>query len=228
MNLSQPQILFEDNHLLIINKSSGELVQGDKTGDITSIDKVKEYLKIKYNKKGRVFIGLINRIDRPTSGIVMFAKTSKALSRMNDKLRDRDIKKKYWLIISKGFKSIEGELKGWFRKNEKQNKSYYFSEEVKNSKFGLLKYQKLKDFDNYSLIEVDLITGRHHQIRCNFSKIGFPILGDLKYGSKRSNKDGGIYLHSKSIEFNHPVTKKVILINADPPMKGLWTVSLFD
>ena len=228
MNLSKLQILFEDNHLLIINKSSGELVQGDKTGDLSSIDNVKEYIKLKYNKKGRVFLGLINRIDRPTSGIVMFAKTSKALSRMNDKLRNRNIKKKYWLIISKGFKSKEGELKGWFKKNEKQNKSYYFTEEVKNSKFGLLKYQKLKDFDNYSLIEVDLITGRHHQIRCNFSEIGFPILGDLKYGSKRSNKDGGIYLHSKSIEFNHPVTKKEVKIDADPPKKGLWTVSLFD
>ena len=226
LNLIESEILYEDNHLIIINKQTGVLVQGDITGDLSLFEIVKDYLKKKYKKKGNVFLGLVNRIDRPTSGIVIFAKTSKALSRMNKKLRNREIKKIYWLIISNKFHSNYGEIKGWFKKNKKQNKSYLWDEEVKNSKYGSLLFKKLKNLDNYSLVEVELITGRHHQIRCSFSKIGYPVLGDLKYGSKRSNKDGGIYLHSKEVEFTHPVSEKKIVIKAKTPLTGLWSASL--
>ena len=226
LNLIESEILYEDNHLIIINKQTGVLVQGDITGDLSLFEIVKDYLKKKYKKKGNVFLGLVNRIDRPTSGIVIFAKTSKALSRMNKKLRNREIKKIYWLIISNKFHSNYGEIKGWFKKNKKQNKSYLWDEEVKNSKYGSLLFKKLKNLDNYSLFEVELITGRHHQIRCSFSKIGYPVLGDLKYGSKRSNKDGGIYLHSKEVEFTHPVSEKKIVIKAKTPLTGLWSASL--
>ena len=228
MTFQNLDILFEDNHLIIINKQCGVLVQGDKTGDISLLEIVKKYLKNKYDKKGNVFLGLVNRIDRPTSGIVIFAKTSKALSRMNQKLKNRDIRKLYWLFISNKFKSNEGKLEGWFKKNKKINKSFYSSKEINNSKHGLLNYRKIETLKKYSKIEVDLITGRHHQIRCNFSEIGFPILGDLKYGSPRSNKDGGIYLHSREVHFTHPVSKKEINIKAKPPKFGLWTASPFD
>jgi len=214
--------------LIIINKQCGVLVQGDKTGDISLLEIVKKYLKNKYDKKGNVFLGLVNRIDRPTSGIVIFAKTSKALSRMNQKLKNRDIRKLYWLFISNKFKSNEGKLEGWFKKNKKINKSFYYSKEINNSKHGLLNYRKIETLKKYSKIEVDLITGRHHQIRCNFSEIGFPILGDLKYGSPRSNKDGGIYLHSREIYFTHPVSKEEINIKAEPPKSGLWSASPSD
>ena len=226
LNLIESEILYEDNHLIIINKQTGVLVQGDITGDLSLFEIVKDYLKKKYKKKGNVFLGLVNRIDRPTSGIVIFAKTSKALSRMNKKLRNREIKKIYWLIISNKFHSNYGEIKGWFKKNKKQNKSYLWDEEVKNSKYGSLLFKKLKNLDNYSLVEVELITGRHHQILCIFSKFGYPVLGDLKYGSKRSNKDGGIYLHSKEVEFTHPVSEKKIVIKAKTPLTGLWSASL--
>jgi len=225
LKLKKSEILFEDNHLIIINKKPGILVQGDITGDISLIEITKEYLKNKYNKKGNVFLGLVNRIDRPTSGIVIFAKTSKALSRMNEILRNREIQKIYWLIISNKFASNNGKIEGWFRKNIKQNKSYFFESQVTNSKFGSLSYKKLKTLDNYCLVEVELITGRHHQIRCSFSELGYPIQGDLKYGSKRSNKDGGIYLHSRRVEFIHPVSKNKILLEADTPKTGLWTAS---
>ena len=225
LKLKKSEILFEDNHLIIINKKPGILVQGDITGDISLIEITKDYIKNKYNKKGNVFLGLVNRIDRPTSGIVIFAKTSKALSRMNEILRNREIQKIYWLIISNKFDSNNGKIEGWFRKNSKQNKSYFFESQVTNSKFGSLSYKKLKTLDNYCLVEVELITGRHHQIRCSFSELGYPIQGDLKYGSKRSNKDGGIYLHSRKVEFTHPVSKNKILLRADTPRTGLWTAS---
>lgn len=228
MTFQNLDILFEDNHLIIINKQCGVLVQGDKTGDISLLEIVKKYLKNKYDKKGNVFLGLVNRIDRPTSGIVIFAKTSKALSRMNQKLKNRDIRKLYWLFISNKFKSNEGKLEGWFKKNKKINKSFYSSKEINNSKHGLLNYRKIETLKKYSKIEVDLITGRHHQIRCNFSEIGFPILGDLKYGSPRSNKDGGIYLHSREVYFTHPVSKEEINIKAEPPKSGLWSASPSD
>ena len=225
MKLKKSEILFEDNHLIIINKKPGILVQGDITGDISLIEITKDYIKNKYKKKGNVFLGLVNRIDRPTSGIVIFAKTSKALSRMNEILRNREVQKIYWLIISNKFASNNGKIQGWFRKNSKQNKSYFFESQVTNSKFGSLSYKKLKTLDNYCLVEVELITGRHHQIRCSFSELGYPIQGDLKYGSKRSNKDGGIYLHSRRVEFIHPVSKNKILLEADTPKTGLWTAS---
>ena len=225
LKLKKSEILFEDNHLIIINKKPGILVQGDITGDISLIEITKDYIKNKYNKKGNVFLGLVNRIDRPTSGIVIFAKTSKALSRMNEILRNREIQKIYWLIISNKFASNNGKIEGWFRKNSKQNKSYFFESQVTNSKFGSLSFKKLKTLDNYCLVEVELITGRHHQIRCSFSELGYPIQGDLKYGSKRSNKDGGIYLHSRRLEFIHPVSKNKILLEADTPRTGLWTAS---
>ena len=225
LKLKKSEILFEDNHLIIINKKPGILVQGDITGDISLIEITKDYIKNKYNKKGNVFLGLVNRIDRPTSGIVIFAKTSKALSRMNEILRNREIQKIYWLIISNKFASNNGKIEGWFRKNSKQNKSYFFESQVTNSKFGSLSYKKLKTLDNYCLVEVKLITGRHHQIRCSFSELGYPIQGDLKYGSERSNKDGGIYLHSRRLEFIHPVSKNKILLEADTPRTGLWIAS---
>ncbi len=225
MKLQNSDILFEDNHLIIVNKPCGILVQGDKTGDTPLLDIIKEYIKVKYSKQGNVFLGLVNRIDRPTSGIVIFAKTSKALSRMNEKLKKREIKKLYWLIISNTFESREGKLEGWFKKDSKKNKSFFNQEKQTNSKYGCLTYKKIQTLEKYCKIEVDLITGRHHQIRCNFSNIGYPILGDLKYGSKRSNKDGGIYLHSRQVTFIHPVSKKEISIQANPPMRGLWNVS---
>jgi len=225
LKLQISDILFEDNHLIIVNKPCGILVQGDKTGDTPLLDIIKEYIKVKYSKQGNVFLGLVNRIDRPTSGIVIFAKTSKALSRMNEKLKKREIKKLYWLIISNTFESREGKLEGWFKKDSKKNKSFFNQEKQTNSKYGCLTYKKIQTLEKYCKIEVDLITGRHHQIRCNFSNIGYPILGDLKYGSKRSTKDGGIYLHSRKVTFIHPVSKKEISIQANPPMRGLWNVS---
>ena len=170
----------------------------------------------------------MNRIDRPVSGIVIFARTSKALSRMNDKLKNRHIRKLYWLFISNEFRLNDGKIEGWFKKNNKINKSFFFKKEVKNSKYGSLKYRIIEKLEKYSKIEVDLETGRHHQIRCSFSKIGFPILGDLKYGSKRSNKDGGIYLHSREVNFTHPVSKEELIIKAEPPISGLWSASPFD
>ena len=228
MKFQNSDILFEDNHLIIINKQCGVLVQGDRTGDVPLLKLVKEYIKDKYNKKGNVFLGLVNRIDRPVSGIVIFAKTSKALSRMNEKLKNRQIKKLYWLFISNKFRSKEGKLEGWFKKNKKINKSFFSKEEINNSKHGSLSYKKIEKFEKYSKIEVDLITGRHHQIRCSFSEIGFPIVGDIKYGSKRTNKDGGIYLHAREVNFIHPISKEEIIIKADPPISGLWSASPFD
>ena len=228
MNYQNLDILFEDNHLIIVNKRCGVLVQGDKTGDIPLLELVKKYIKDKYTKKGNVFLGLVNRIDRPVSGIVIFAKTSKALSRMNDKLKNRKIRKLYWLFVSNKFKSNEGMIEGWFKKNKKINKSFFSKEEMNNSKYGSLSYRVVEKLEKYLKIEVDLETGRHHQIRCSFSKIGFPILGDLKYGSKRSNKDGGIYLHSREVNFLHPVSKEEMIIKAEPPKLGLWSVSPYD
>ena len=223
MTFLDSNILFEDNHLIIVNKPCGLLVQGDKTGDIPLLEIIRKYIKNKYDKKGNVFLGLVNRIDRPTSGIVISAKTSKALSRMNEILKNREIRKIYWLIISNKFESKEGKLEGWFTKNSKKNKSFFSTNEKDKSKFGSLTYKKIQTLEKYCKVQVELITGRHHQIRCNFSNIGYPILGDLKYGSKRSNKDGGIYLHSREIEFIHPVSKEKIKITANPPATGLWS-----
>ena len=228
LHLTKSNIVFEDNHLFIVNKPAGILAQGDKTGDKSLIDLAKEYLKITYSKKGNVFLGLVNRIDRPTSGIVILTKTSKALSRMNSLIKKREIKKFYWAIIDKGFPKDKGPLDGWFRKNSKLNKSFIYEKEVTNSKLGSLKYTRVKDLEKYSLFEVDLETGRHHQIRTHFSKLGYPIVGDLKYGAKRSLKDGSIYLHSRRIIFEHPIKKIKIDLIANPPKNVLWTASLVD
>ena len=217
MTFLDSNILFEDNHLIIVNKPCGLLVQGDKTGDIPLLEIIRKYIKNKYDKKGNVFLGLVNRIDRPTSGIVIFAKTSKALSRMNEILKNREIRKIYWLIISNKFESKEGKLEGWFTKNSKKNKSFFSTNEKDKSKFGSLTYKKIQTLEKYCKVQVELITGRHHQIRCNFSNIGYPILGDLKYGSKRSNKDDGIYLHSREIEFILAFTRNRIY---SPCFKG--------
>jgi len=215
-------ILHEDNHLIVINKRSGDLVQGDKTGDIPLLDYVKKYIKIKYNKPGDVFLGTVHRIDRPTSGAIIFAKTSKALSRLNKMLVDKEIKKTYWAIVKNKPKNEVGAINSWLKKNKKNNKSTSYDKQVKDSKESILEYKLIKHLDNYCLLEINLKTGRHHQIRCQLSSIGSPIKGDLKYGAKRSNKDGGICLHSRNIEFIHPVSKKNINLTSQTPKDPIW------
>jgi 23S rRNA pseudouridine1911/1915/1917 synthase len=221
-------VLFEDNHLIIVNKNPGALVQGDKTGDKTLVDHIKEFLKNKYNKPGDAYLGVIHRLDRPTSGVVIFAKTSKALTRLNQQFKERKIDKKYWAITQKNTEIKSGKLENWIIKNSKQNKSYIHSNKVPGSKVAKLEYQLIKELKNYLLLEVILETGRHHQIRAQLSEIGFIIKGDLKYGSKRSNKDGSIDLHAYQVVFNHPVTKKNINIKAPLPRREPWNSFLCD
>ena len=215
-------ILFEDNHLIIINKKPGDIVQKDKTNDISLLEIVKEYLKRKYNKPGNVYLGLIHRIDRPTSGLVMFAKTSKALSRMNNMLKEKQIAKTYWAITKNKPEKESDQLIHWLRKNEKKNKSTHFSRETKNAKKAILNYRIIKELENYFLLEIVMESGRHHQIRCQLQAIGCPIKGDLKYGAKRSNPDGSIDLHAKNLKFIHPVTKKEINLNAHVREDKIW------
>ena len=215
-------ILFEDNHLLIINKRPGELSQLDKTGDNSVLEKYKLYLKKKHNKKGNVFLGLVNRLDRPTSGVLILAKTSKALSRMNKMLVERKILKKYLAIVEKKPIRKKNTLTNFLKKNQKQNKSYIVDETTKDSKKAILHYTTLKELDNYSLLEISLETGRHHQIRVQLSNIGCFIKGDLKYGSKRSNSDKSICLHANEISFIHPVSKNEIKIKANTPQNNIW------
>ena len=215
-------ILFEDNHLLIINKRPGELSQLDKTGDNSVLEKYKLYLKKKHNKKGNVFLGLLNRLDRPTSGVLILAKTSKALSRMNKMLVERKILKKYLAIVEKKPIRKKNTLTNFLKKNQKQNKSYIVDETTKDSKKAILHYTTLKELDNYSLLEISLETGRHHQIRVQLSNIGCFIKGDLKYGSKRSNSDKSICLHANEISFIHPVSKNEIKIKANTPQNNIW------
>ena len=215
-------ILFEDNHLLIINKRPGELSQLDKTGDNSILEKYKLYLKKKYNKKDNVFLGLVNRLDRPTSGVLILAKTSKALSRMNKMLVERKILKKYLAIVEKKPIRKKNTLINFLKKNQKQNKSYIVDQNTKDSKKAILHYLTLKEFDNYSLLEISLETGRHHQIRVQLSNIGCFIKGDLKYGSKRSNSDKSICLHANEISFIHPVSKNEIKIKANTPQNNIW------
>lgn len=216
----------EDNHLIIINKSGGDLVQGDNTGDKSLIDILKTYLKRKYNKQGNVFLGVIHRLDRPVSGIVIFAKTSKALSRMSDKFRNHEIKKTYWAIVTNKPPKEADTIISWLKKNKSQNKSYTTSEKDKNAKKASLSYKLIAFSDRYYLLEIQLHTGRHHQIRCQLSDIGCPIKGDLKYGARRSNKDGNISLFSRKVSFTHPITKENITITAPIPQKDIW--NLFD
>ncbi len=215
-------ILFEDNHLLIINKRPGELSQLDKTGDNSVLEKYKLYLKKKHNKKGNVFLGLVNRLDRPTSGVLILAKTSKALSRMNKMLVERKILKKYIAVVEKKPIRKKNTLINFLKKNQKQNKSYIVDETTKDSKKAILHYTTLKELDNYSLLEISLETGRHHQIRVQLSNIGCFIKGDLKYGSKRSNSDKSICLHANEISFIHPVSKNEIKIKANTPQNNIW------
>ena len=215
-------ILFEDNHLIIINKKPGDIVQKDKTNDISLLEIVKEYLKRKYNKPGNVYLGLIHRIDRPTSGLVMFAKTSKALSRMNNMLKGKMIVKTYWAITKNKPEKESGQLVHWLKKNEKKNKSTHFSRETKNAKKAILDYTIIKELENYFLLEIIMGSGRHHQIRCQLQAIGCPIKGDLKYGAKRSNSDGSIDLHAKHLKFIHPVTKKEVNLNAPVRENKIW------
>ncbi len=217
------EVLYEDNHIIAINKNCSDIVQGDKTGDKPLSEKVKEYLKKKYNKQGNVFLGVTHRLDRPVSGVVLFARTSKALSRLNEMFRTQQLDKTYWAIVQKEPKKPADRLIHYLKKNEKQNKSYASLTEKPNTKKAILNYKLLKKSDNYSLLQVKLETGRHHQIRCQLSAIGSVIKGDLKYGANRSNRNAGISLHARSIEFIHPVSKKEIKITAPTPKDdNLW------
>jgi len=221
-NKSNLQVLFEDNHIIIINKRAGDIVQGDKTGDKPLSDIVKEYIAIKYNKPGNVYLGIVHRLDRPTTGIVMFAKTSKALPRLNKLFANKEVDKTYWAIV-KNKPEIESDtLIHWLKKNPKNNKSTAFEKEIEGSKYAILHYSILKKLNNYYLLEINLETGRHHQIRSQLSKIGSPIKGDLKYGFNRSNKDASIHLHSRKIAFIHPVKNEPIEIVAPLPKDAIW------
>ena len=215
-------VVYEDNHIIVVSKTSSEIVQGDKTGDTPLSETVKAYLKEKYAKPGNVFIGVTHRLDRPVSGLVVFAKTSKALARLNEMFRDGDVKKTYWAIVKECPKETEGELVHYLVRNEKQNKSYAYDKEVKNSKKAILHYKLIGHSQNYYLLEVDLKTGRHHQIRCQLAKMGWPIKGDLKYGAQRSKPDGSICLHARTIKFIHPVSKELIELTAPVPEGNLW------
>ena len=216
------KVVYEDNHIIIVNKCSGEIVQGDKPGDKPLSDTGKEYIKHKYNKPGNVFLGVVHRLDRPVSGLVVFAKTSKALSRLNDMFSTGDVHKTYWAIVKRRDIAMEGTLTDWLTRNERQNKSYAHEREVPGAKKAVLKYKVRAVADNYMLIEVTLLTGRHHQIRCQLSHMGCPIKGDLKYGAPRSNPDGSISLLSRRVEFVHPVSKENIVAYADVPDDRLW------
>lgn len=215
-------VIYEDNHIIVINKTASEIVQGDKTGDTPLSETVKQYIKEKYAKPGNVFIGVTHRLDRPVSGLVIFAKTSKALTRLNEMFRAGEVKKTYWAVVKNAPKESEGELVHFLVRNEKQNKSYAYDKEVPNSKKAVLDYRLIGRSENYYLLEVDLKTGRHHQIRCQLAKMGCPIKGDLKYGSPRSNPDGSICLHARRVRFVHPVSKELIELKAPLPEGNLW------
>jgi 23S rRNA pseudouridine1911/1915/1917 synthase len=227
------EVVYEDNHIIIVNKQSGEIVQGDKTGDRPLSDIVKDYIKEKYQKPGAVFLGVVHRLDRPVSGLVVFARTSKALTRLNKMFAEGEVHKTYWALVkrAKGGPSTPSTgsgtagwqtLEHWLVRNEKQNKSYAYDQERPNAKKAILKYRVIGHSDNYSLLEVQLMTGRHHQIRCQLAAIGCPIKGDLKYGAPRSNPDGSISLLSRRVEFIHPVSKEQIIAEAPLPDDPLW------
>ena len=223
------QILYEDNHLIAVNKAPGEIVQGDKTGDKPLSDTLKEYIKLKYNKPGEVFLGVPHRLDRPTSGVVLFARTSKALVRLNEMFKNHDaMRKTYWAIVQGAPKLSEARLENYLIRNEPQNKSYIAKPGAKDAKLAVLTYRTLAKGDRYSLLEVELLTGRHHQIRCQLAAIGCPIKGDLKYGAKRSNPDGSISLHARQITFVHPVRKEQLTITAPVPDGSLFAQLLSD
>ncbi|MGY8950992.1 MAG: RluA family pseudouridine synthase [Flavobacteriales bacterium] len=214
------EVLYEDNHIIAINKKSGDIVQGDKTGDAPLSDFVKAYIKKKYNKPGEVFLGTIHRLDRPTSGVVLYARTSKALSRMNEQFREKKVQKTYWAVVDNSPPNTSGTLENYLQKNQKQNKSYVTKNE--GGKHALLEYKLLKKLDNFFHLEIQPKTGRHHQIRVQLAHIGCIIKGDLKYGAKRSNKDASIHLLAQKLEFIHPVTKENIIIIAPAPKESIW------
>lgn len=216
------QVIYEDNHIIIVNKESGEIVQGDKTGDTPLSEEVKAYIKEKYAKPGLVFLGVVHRLDRPVSGLVIFARTSKALCRLNDMFRKGEIHKTYWAVVQQRPKEDEGMLENWLVRNEKQNKSYAYDHEIPNSKKAILNYKLIGQTDHYYVLEINLLTGRHHQIRCQLAAMECPIKGDLKYGAKRSNPDGSISLLARRVEFIHPVSKKQIVVEAPFPQDNLW------
>jgi 23S rRNA pseudouridine1911/1915/1917 synthase len=216
------QVLHEDNHIIVINKRVGDIVQGDKTGDKPLSEVVKEYIKEKYNKPGEVFLGVIHRLDRPTTGIVIFARTSKALTRMNELFSNRETQKTYWAIVKNKPQNSEDKLVHYLKRNEKNNTSKAHIKEVPESKFASLDYKIIASLQNYYALEINLHTGRHHQIRAQLSAIGSPIKGDLKYGFDRSNPDGGIHLHARKLVFVHPVSKENIKIVAPTPNDSIW------
>ena len=216
------QVLYEDNHIIVVYKESGEIVQGDKTGDKPLSETIKAWIKEKYAKPGNVFLGVVHRLDRPVSGLIVFAKTSKALSRLNDMFRKGEVKKTYWAMVQTPPAEPEGTLTNWLVRNEKQNKSYAYDHEVPNAKKAILKYKTVGQTEHYTLLEVNLLTGRHHQIRCQLSAIGCPIKGDLKYGARRSNPDGSISLLSRTVEFIHPVSKENISVVSPLPAEKVW------
>lgn len=222
MNDIKSRILFEDNHLIIINKLPGELVQGDETGDVTLADKIKEYLKVTYNKPGNVYLGIPHRLDRPTSGIVVYTKTEKALIRLNEAFKGSSVKKTYWAVVDNMPKKSESTLIHYIVRNSANNKSVAYPKEIKGSKLAKLDYKLIGKSDKYFLLEIALHTGRHHQIRAQLAAIGLHIKGDLKYGFPRSNPDGGIHLHARKIVFTHPVKKEELTIIAPPPHDTVW------
>ncbi|MCQ2343146.1 MAG: RNA pseudouridine synthase [Paludibacteraceae bacterium] len=216
-------VIYEDNHIIAVNKTCNEIVQGDKTGDQPLSETVKGYIKTKYNKPGEVFLGVPHRLDRPTSGVVLFARTSKALTRLNDMFKSHEqIKKTYWAIVEQAPSAAEGRLEHVLVRNEKLNKSFIARPGAKDGKLAVLTYRTLAQGDRYTLLEINLETGRHHQIRCQLAAVGCIIKGDLKYGAKRSNADGGICLHARQVEFIHPVSKEHVCITAPVPEDRLW------
>lgn len=222
-NFDDSQIVYEDNHMMVINKKAGQLVQGDKTGDLSLLELIKDFIKKRDEKPGNVFLGLVHRIDRPTSGLVIYAKTSKALSRLTVMVKDREVKKTYWAIVGKEMIPKSQRLVHYLQKNEKNNKAIVYTKATVGAKESILTYNLIKTLDNYQLLEIDLETGRHHQIRAQLSKIGVPIKGDLKYGAPRSNSDGGISLHARKLQFVHPVTKENMEIVAPVPQNdAIW------
>jgi 23S rRNA pseudouridine1911/1915/1917 synthase len=222
MGRNGPSVLYEDNHLIIVNKRSSDLVQGDSTGDEPLDAAVKQYIREKYNKPGDVFLGVVHRLDRPVSGCVVYARTSKALTRLSELFRTRDVKKSYWAIVTERPPAEEGMLRNFLKKNEQQNKSYVYDKEVKGSKEATLSYRIIGRSSSFYLLEIDLQTGRHHQIRAQLAAAGCPVRGDLKYGSKRSNEGGGISLHARRISFIHPVKKEDINVEAPLPEDKVW------
>lgn len=227
------QVVYEDNHIIVVYKESGEIVQGDKTGDTPLSETVKAYIKEKYQKPGTVFLGVVHRLDRPVSGLVVFARTSKALSRLNEMFRKGEVHKTYWALVQPSGNPVTSNTfvtaTHWLTRNEKQNKSYAYDREVPGSKKAVLRYRTIGQTERYQLVEVELLTGRHHQIRCQLSTLGMPIRGDLKYGAKRSNPDGSISLLSHHVEFIHPVSKQEIVLDSPLPDDKIWhNIAFFD